>query len=89
MNSTFFGNVARDYGGAIAAWGEGSVDIENCTFYSNEALGVSSDRRAGSGGAVYASPGTFVTVRMNKDIPGLSWCLFSLKRCQLLVSGTK
>ena len=62
-NSTFLGNVARNYGGAIAAKGAGSVSLSNCTFDGNEAVGSGSYRRAGIGGAVYASPGVHVSVR--------------------------
>lgn len=62
-NSTFAGNVGKDRGGAIAAIGQGSVDVRNCTFFANEAIGASPERRAGSGGAVYASPGMVVGVR--------------------------
>lgn len=62
-NSSFIGNVAENHGGAIAAWGQGTVDMSNCSFVGNEVVGVGGYRRAGTGGAVYASPGVFVTVR--------------------------
>lgn len=62
-NSTFTGNVGKDRGGAIAAIGQGSVDVQNCTFFGNEAFGATPGRRSGSGGALYASPGMFVAVR--------------------------
>lgn len=65
-NSTFNGNVGKDRGGAIAAFGQGYVDLTNCTFYGNEAFGASPDRRAGSGGAIYASPGMVVSVRTER-----------------------
>ncbi|CAN0115402.1 unnamed protein product [Pylaiella littoralis] len=61
-NSSFIGNVAENHGGAIAAWGQGTVDMSNCSFVGNEVVGVGGYRRAGTGGAVYASPGVFVTV---------------------------
>lgn len=62
-NSIFTGNIAKDYGGAVFASGQGSIEIHNSTFYSNEAFGMSLDRRSGSGGAIYAAPGTQVEVR--------------------------
>lgn len=62
-NSTFEGNIAENHGGAIASFGEGEVELSNCTFVGNEAVGAGDYRRAGSGGAVYASAGVFVTVR--------------------------
>lgn len=62
-NSTFVGNLAENHGGAIAAWGQGAVEVSNCSFLGNEAVGSGDYRRAGSGGAVYASPGVHVTVR--------------------------
>lgn len=62
-NSSFVGNIAENHGGAIAAWGQGAVEVSNCSFVGNEAVGTGDYRRAGSGGAVYASPGVHVTVR--------------------------
>lgn len=67
MNSTFEGNIAANRGGAIASWGHGEVELSNCSFVGNEAVGKGDDRRAGSGGAVYASPGVFVTVRKKES----------------------
>ncbi|CAM9954947.1 unnamed protein product, partial [Sphacelaria rigidula] len=52
-NSTFTGNVGKDRGGAITAVGQGSVDVTNCTFIDNEALGATPEKRAGSGGGIY------------------------------------
>eukprot|EP00752_Nemacystus_decipiens_P008481 g7578.t1 len=68
-NSTFEGNVAENRGGAIASVGEGEVELSNCTFVGNEAVGAGDYRRAGSGGAVYASAGVFVTV-LNSSFEG-------------------
>lgn len=65
-NSTFEGNIAENHGGAIASWGEGEVELSNCSFVGNEAVGTGDYRRAGTGGAVYASAGVFVTVRDTK-----------------------
>lgn len=65
-NSTFEGNIAENHGGAIASFGEGEVELSNCTFVGNEAVGAGDYRRAGSGGAVYASAGVFVTVRQTR-----------------------
>ncbi|CAN0380253.1 unnamed protein product, partial [Ectocarpus fasciculatus] len=68
-NSTFIGNVAENHGGAISSWGQGELELSNCSFVGNEAVGVGSYRRAGAGGAVYASPGVFVTV-LNSSFEG-------------------
>ena len=62
-NSSFIGNLAQDRGGAILAEGSGSVEVSNCTFERNEAVGLGNYRRAGSGGSIFASPGVDVTVR--------------------------
>ncbi|CBJ48868.1 conserved unknown protein [Ectocarpus siliculosus] len=68
-NSTFIGNVAENHGGAISSWGQGELEVSNCSFVGNEAVGAGSYRRAGAGGAVYASPGVFVTV-LNSSFEG-------------------
>lgn len=62
-NSSFVGNVASEYGGAIVAGGAGAVEVSNCSFLGNEALGIGEDKRSGSGGAIYAYPGAEVSVR--------------------------
>lgn len=63
-NSTFYGNIARNHGGAIMVQGAGSVKLSNCTFAGNEAVGYDGYGRTGSGGGVYASPGVHVSVRL-------------------------
>eukprot|EP00903_Cladosiphon_okamuranus_P017268 g15912.t1 len=68
-NSTFEGNIAANHGGAIASFGEGEMELSKCTFAGNEAVGAGDYRRSGSGGAVYASAGVFVTV-LNSSFEG-------------------
>ncbi|CAM9853921.1 unnamed protein product, partial [Ectocarpus sp. 12 AP-2014] len=37
-NSTFIGNIAENHGGAISSWGQGELEVSNCSFVGNEAV---------------------------------------------------